>query len=229
MKKIFAFILATLMLISFAACSNQSGGNNDKKPDSNNSTITPGDKTSSVKPADIEKAIKEAIGKDGYLCDTDISAEDLANRYDLDMTKVETFVAKENSVSSVNLDTVIILQVKAGYEADAIKAINGTYEQTVSYIRQYPFGVAKVEGARLYQNGNVVALILAGANAKDNATAEDRAKTADAEYQKIDNAWKSLFGSLPQNQIVIPEDNGNNGGGGGLIIPDDEDMPIVGG
>lgn len=222
MKKV--IILAVLMVMSFAGCSNNSGKPNTK-PDSNNSTVHPDENKTAATPAEIEEAIKKAIGKDNYLCDTDISAEALAERYGLDMTKVEAFTAKENSNTSLNLDVVIILKVKDGYAADAVKAINGGFEETVSYIRLYPFVVAKVEGARLYQNGNIVAMILAGARASDNASAEDDAKLASAEYKKIDEAWKTLFGFVPKNQIVIPEGSGN---GGGIIDPGDDDQSLGG-
>lgn len=56
---------------------------------------------------------------------------------------------------------------------------------------------------------------------------EDAAKLAASEYEKIDNTIKELFGSLPENLAVIPEDNENNNGGG-LILPDDSDF-ILGG
>lgn len=39
--------------------------------------------------------------------------------------------------------------------------------------------------------------IMAGADADENASAEDEAKLAVSEYEKIDNAIKSLFGTLP--------------------------------
>ncbi len=105
------------------------------------------------------------------------------------------------------------------YADEAVKLLNESFTQTVEYIRQYPFGVAKVEGARLYKVGNTVMLIIAGAYADENASAEDEAKLAASEYEKIDNALKELFGTLPENLVVIPEVTDNNGGNeGGLIL-----------
>ena len=54
--------------------------------------------------------------------------------------------------------------------------------------------------------------ILAGANADDSASDEDAAKLATSEYEKIDNAIKDIYGSIPTNLAVIPEPSDNNGG-----------------
>lgn len=62
--------------------------------------------------------------------------------------------------------------------------------------------------------------ITAGATPDENASEEDAAKLADEEYKKIDNAVKELFGTLPENLAVIPEDDGNHGGL--LPMPDDD-------
>lgn len=59
--------------------------------------------------------------------------------------------------------------------------------------------------------------------------AEDEAKLAASEYEKIDNVIKSIFGTLPKNLAVIKEpeipDNGGFDGG----FDNFEDMPIIGG
>ena len=181
-------------------------------------------------PAEIEQKIAEAVGKDNYLCDTDIEKDWLQNVYRLDLSQVDEYVAKQNSIGSVNPDTVIVLKVKDGYSDEAVKAINEGYAQIVSYIRQYPFGTAKVLNGRLYQIGNYVIYVIAGAG-YDGEDSEAEAKLATSEYAKIDEAVKGVFGTLPKNAAVVPEDNGNNGG---LIVPDesgndDDDMPVLGG
>ena len=214
--KRFAFLFLSLMMVlGLAACST-----NGKKPDDskNDATIT-------ATPAEIEQKIADAIGKDNYLCDTEIDKDWLQNIYRLDISQVESYVAKQNSIGSVNPDTVIVLKVKDGYADAAVNAINEGYAQIVDYIRQYPFGTAKVLNARIYQSGNYVLYILAGAS-YDGEDAEAEAKLAVSEYAKIDEAIKSVFGTLPENRAVVPEDNGNNGG---LIIPDDNDMTVPGG
>ena len=153
MKRMVMIFLSLMMVLNLAAC-----GSNDKKTtevDSNVVTVTP---------AEIEQKIADAIGKDNYLCDTEIEKDWLQISYQLDLSKVESYVAKQNSISSVNLDTVIILKTKDGYADEAVSLLNDSFGQTVSYIRQYPFGTAKVLNARIYRTGNYVIYVIAGAS-----------------------------------------------------------------
>lgn len=219
MKKIALIFLSIAMMIGLVACTSNNNKNNDGGK---------GDTPTTVTPAEIEQKIADAVGKSDYLCDTDVQKDYLQSTLGLDLSKIESYAAKQNSVSSVNPDTVIILKVKDGYANEAVKVLNTSYAQMVDYIRQYPFGTAKVLNARIYQNGNYVMYILAGASYEGEDT-EAEAKLATSEYAKIDEAITSVFGTLPKNSAVVPEDNGNNNG---LIVPSDEDLEgtsIVGG
>ena len=78
--------------------------------------------------------------------------------------------------------------------------------------------------------------IIGGANADDNASAEDKAKLAASEYEKIDSAIKELFGTLPENLAVVtePDDSSANDDGGFFNMTEDfgfegDDMPLIGG
>ncbi len=208
MKRIMLILLSLMMVFGLAACSG-TNDNKDNKTDDNGKKDTPVDVTAT--PAEIEQKLADAIGKDNYLCDTDIDKDYLQNVYGLDLSKVESCVAKQNSIASVNPDTVIILKTKDGYADEAVKAINEGYSQIVDYIRQYPFGAAKVLNARLYQSGNYVMYIIAGA-LYDGEDTEAESKLAVSEYAKIDDAVKGVFGTVPENLAVVPEDDGNNGG-----------------
>ena len=211
MKRIALICLSLVMLLSLAACGTNGNNNNNT-----NTTATP---------AEIEQKIADAVGKDNYLCDTEIEKDWLQNSYQLDMSKVESYVAKQNAISSVNEDTLIILKTKDGYADQAVEALNTYYSQVVSYIRQYPFGTAKVLNARLYQSGDYVIYVIAGAS-YDGEDSEAENKLAVSEYAKIDEAVKSVFGTLPENLAVVPEEDDSTGG---LIVPDDDDMPVLGG
>mgnify|MGYP004525194899 CR=1 FL=1 len=216
MKKFALIFLSIVMVFSLAACGTNSNKNNDAGK--GNTTTT------TATPAEIEQKIADAIGKDNYLCDIDIDKDYLQNVYRLHLSKVESYAAKQNSIASVNPDTVIVLKTKDGYIADAVKALNEGYAQIVDYIRQYPFGTAKVLNARLYQSGDYVIYVIAGAS-YDGEDSEGENKLAVSEYAKIDEAIQSVLGTLPENLAVVPEDDG---GAGGLIVPED-DTPILGG
>lgn len=220
-KKIALIFLSILMIFSFAACGK---GTNDNKNDNKNDDNGKNNTVVTATPAEIEQKIAEAVGNDNYLCNVDIDEDLLKNSFGFDLSKVESYVAKQNVISSVNPDTVIILKTKDGYADEAAKLLNASFAQMVSYIRQYPFGTAKVLNARLYQSGDYVIYVIAGAS-YDGEDAEAENKLAVSEYAKIDEVIKSVFGKLPKNSAVVPEDNG---GGGGLIVPDDNDMPVFG-
>lgn len=197
MKKFVLILLSLVMVFSMAACG-QNGENN--KPDDNGKNNT----TVTATPEEIEQKIADAIGKDNYLCDTAIEKNWLEGYFGFDMSKVEAYAAKQNSISSVNPDTVIILKVKDGYTKEAAEKLNTAFAQLVSYIRQYPFGTAKVMNGRLYQSGNYVIYVIAGAS-YDGEDAEAEAKLANSEYAKIDEVIKGVFGTLPENLAVVPE------------------------
>lgn len=196
-KKIASILLSLVMAFSIVACGKAT---DNKKTDDNGK----GNTTVTATPAEIEQKIADAVGKDNYLCDIEIDKDWLQNTFQLDMSKVESYVAKQNSIGSVNPDTVIVLKTKDGYASDAVKALNTYYAQVVSYIRQYPFGTAKVMNARIYQSGDYVLCIIAGAS-YDGEDSEAENKLAVSEYAKIDEALKSVLGTLPENLAVVPE------------------------
>ena len=212
MKRIALIFLSFVMLLSLAACGTNSNTNNN------------GNTNTTAAPAEIEQKIADAIGKDNYLCDTEIEKDWLQNSFQLDLSKIDSYVAKQNTISSVNPDTVIVLKTKEGYADKAVKLLNENFAQMVSYIRQYPFGTAKVLNARLYQSGDYVIYVIAGAS-YDGEDSEAENKLALSEYAKIDEAIQSVLGTLPENLAVVPEDDGS---AGGLIVSDD-DTPVLGG
>ena len=196
-KKIALILLSLVMALGIVACGKAA---DNKKTDDNGK----GNTTVTTTPAEIEQKIADAIGKDNYLCDTEIEKDWLQNSFQLDLSKIDSYVAKQNSIASVNPDTVIVLKTKDGYAADAVKALNDNFAQMVSYIRQYPFGTAKVMNARLYQSGDYVIYVIAGAS-YDGDDAEAENKLAVSEYAKIDEALKSVLGTLPENLAMVPE------------------------
>lgn len=236
MKKYIATITAAVLALMLTACSNTESKPND--PQSSNSGNINNESTSKTdskpdtpqsaapSPKEIEAAIAKALG-DGYLCTANVPDEEMGLSCIgwLDLTKVDEYVVKQPTIYAQ--DAVGIVKCKEGYADEAAKILNDRFAQSISYIRQYPHDVAKVEGTRIYRVGDILMYITAGAPTTAEMSDEDAAKLAASEYEKIDNTIKELFGSLPENLAVIPEDNENNNGGG-LILPDDSDF-ILGG
>ena len=212
MKRIALIFLSLLMVFSLGSWGK---GADNKKTDDNgrSSTVV----TVTATPAEIEEKIAQAIGADNYLCDTDIDKDWLQNSFQLDMSKVESYVAKQNAIASVNPDTVIVLKTKDGYADEAVAKLNDSFAQLDTYFREYPCGTAKVLNARLYQSGDYVIYVIAGAS-YDGEDSEAENKLAVSEYAKIDEAVQSIFGTLPENLAVVPEDDGT---AGGLMAPEE--------
>lgn len=221
MKKHIAIITAAILALTLTTCSNtESKPNNPQNSNSGNINNESTSKTDSKpdtppsaapSPKDIEAAIAKALG-DGYLCTADVPDDEMGLSCIgwLDLTKIDEYVVKQPTIYAQ--DTVGVVKCKEGYADEAAKLLNDNFAQSISYIRQYPFDVAKVEGTRIYKIGDIVMYITAGAAADAEMSDEDAAKLAASEYEKIDNAVKELFGSLPENLAVMPEESENSGG-----------------
>lgn len=227
MKKLIALLLAAMMLLTFVACAKDKTDASDPSAAPETNTLPTSATTQAqpetdaptepatepaptpvedLSPADIEAAIANALG-DGYLCTMDVPEDELFASVIgvLDMTKVKRYVAKQTAVPSVNIDSVVVAECESGYAGDAVKLIIDRYAQTVDYARLYSFGVPKAEGARLYQVGDTVIFVVAGADPDVDADDAQIAQLAANEYAKVDAAIAALFGAVPENLMVIPE------------------------
>ena len=229
MKKLLCLALAVLMLFTLAACAEEPAPTEPKNdtapatqapdtqaPDTQAPETTQAPAPAEVPtPAEIEAAIAAALG-DGYLAVVEIPEDEIFTSpvgWLEDISIVDSWVAKQAAVSALNPDNVAVVKCKTAADAETVvQAFNNCYAQQVGYSRQYPFSVAKVEGCRIYRVEDTVMYVLAGADADPEAGEEAAAQLAAAEYAKIDAAVEALFGFVPENLAVIPEDNGSGGG-----------------
>ena len=196
MKRILTFVLALSMALSLAAC----GGKADDNKKNTEVTMTA---------QEIMDTLKEKLG-DSFDCDVTEDETRMSGYWGLDMTQVESWASMSNSNSAINPSAAVIVKVKDGYAQDAAALLQTGYEQVLSYSRMYNMDLQKVLQARLFVNGNYVALLILGAQGDWEASDEDQAKFAADEAAKVDEAWSGIFGSA-DNSITIPEDDGNNG------------------
>lgn len=198
MKRISSIVLAIVMALALAACSNNTNNNNNSN----------GAKEVNMTAQEALDSIKKSLG-DSFDCDVTEDEARMSGYWGLDMTKVESWAAMSNSNSSLNPSSAVILKVQEGYAQDAAALLQSGYEQVLSYSRMYNMDLQKVLQARLFVNGNYVALLILGAQGDWEASDEDQAKFAADEAAKVDAAWSGIFGSA-DNTIVVPEDNGNS-------------------
>ncbi len=197
MKRILAFALALMLALSLTAC----GGKTDDGENGAEVTMTA---------QEIMDALKEKLGG-SFDCDTAETEDRMSGYWGLDMDKLESWAAMSNSNSAINPSAAVVLKVKDGYAQDAAALLQIGYEQVLSYSRMYDMSLQQVLQARLFVNGNYVALLILGAQGNWEADAEEQANFAADEAAKVDEAWNDIFGSA-ENVITIPEDDGNSGG-----------------
>ena len=198
MKRISSIVLAIVMALALAACSNNTNNNNNSN----------GAKEINMTAQEVLGSIKKSLG-DSFDCDVTEDESRMSGYWGLDMTKVESWDAMSNSNSSLNPSSAVILKVQEGYAQDAAALLQSGYEQVLSYSRMYNMDLQKVLQARLFVNGNYVALLILGAQGDWEASDEDQAKFAADEAAKVDASWSGIFGSA-DNTIVVPEDDGNS-------------------
>ena len=198
MKRILTFVLALSMILSLAACGSKT---DDNKKNEAEVTMTA---------QEIMDALMEKLG-DSFDCDTAETEDRMSGYWGLDMSQVEDWAAMSNSNSSLNPSTAVILKVKDGYAQDAAALLQSGYEQMLSYSRMYNMDLQKVLQARLFVNGNYVALLILGAQGDWEASDEEQAKFAASEAAKVDEVWSGIFSSA-DNSIVIPEDDDSSNG-----------------
>lgn len=189
MKKATALLLALMMVLSLAACGNS---NDNGNKDSGNTTV---DKTAQ----EVLDALKEKLG-DSYGCDLVEDEDRMTNYYGLDMSKIDSWAAESSENSALDPSTAVVLKVKDDYAEDAAALLQERYDQVLDYVRMYSMNVAQVEQARLFVNGNYVALLILGQTPDENTA--DEAKLAQDEAAKVDAAWQDIFGSA-SNQLVV--------------------------
>ncbi len=217
MKRILAFALALMLALSLTACG---GKTNDIGKIDTEVTMTA---------QEIMDALKEKLGG-SFDCDTAETEERMSGYWGLDMDKLESWAAMSNSNSAINPSAAVVLKVKDGYAQDAAALLQIGYEQVLSYSRMYDMSLQQVLQARLFVNGNYVALLILGAQGNWEADAEEQANFAADEAAKVDEAWNDIFGSA-ENVITIPEDDGNSGGFFDMNeeIDGSDGAPVVGG
>ena len=157
--------------------------------------------------ANVLDSIKSYLGS-SYTCDNIHDSSDLEN-YGFDMRYVNSCVYEDNSISAINYDIAIVLNVKSGYASKAVQILQDYYQQILDVSQLYDADIYRVEQARIFSQNNYVALLILGDNNySDNWSDDDKADYAFGEALKVDEAWKSIFDSTPENLAEIDEDEG---------------------
>ena len=179
MKRFFTIFLASLLVLSLAACG---GENNDNG------------KTVDLTAQEVLDKLKTALG-DSYECDVTDEQSWLSDYFGLDLSKIDSGVSESSSISAVNPSTAVVLKVKDGYAKDAAALLQERFAQVEDYSQLYSMNQTQVGQARLFVSGDYVALLILGQTPDGDVTAEEETQLAQDEAAKVDAAWQDIFGS----------------------------------
>jgi len=109
MKNLLKFLMVTFLVISMVGCTKEPV--TPEQPDNpSNPTVNP---TKEGTIGKLEEAIRTALG-DNYLIDTEIEKDSLflCGLNEIDIEKVNDLYAANNSIASVNPDTLVIVDCR---------------------------------------------------------------------------------------------------------------------
>lgn len=120
-----------------------------------------GETTSTVAIADLKQAVVDELGEN-YWPNTEMPAEFLEG-FGLTADMYDAFFG-EMPMISTNVDTLIIIQAKAG-QVEAVEGVLNAYrENLVNDTMQYPMNVGKIQASRIETFGNFVCFVQLGAD-----------------------------------------------------------------
>ena len=158
--------------------------------------------------SEVLSLMKKDLGS-SYTCDNIHDSGDLEN-IGFDMKYVNSCAYEDDSISAINYDLAIVVNVKSSYVNTAVKLLQDYYQQILSVSKLYDADIYRVEQARIFSQDNYVALLILGDDGySDSWSDDDKADYAFGEALKVDKAWKSIFGSTPENLAEIDEDEGS--------------------
>lgn len=184
MKRLFVSFLAFVLVLSLAACGRQ-------EPDSKDVYLSA---------SEVLEQLKAALG-DSYGCDVTDDADWMTNYYGLDLSQIDSWASESASISAIDPSAAVVLRVKDGYAEDAAALLRERYQQVKDYSDLYSMNQAQVGQARLFVNGNYVALLILGQTPDTELDAAGEADWFLGEAKKVDAAWSDIFGTA-ENQIV---------------------------
>ena len=146
MRKTIATFCIAGMLLGCTSCGT-------KQPETTQQTVQ-------VTLTEIHTAVKDAYGET-YLPEMAYEAEPFASIFGIGSDLYEEFIA-EGPMMSAHVDTFVAVKAKEG-KAEEVEQILQTYQYNLlNNSLQYPMNLGKVEGAKLYRNGDYVFYFILG-------------------------------------------------------------------
>ncbi len=194
MKKIITLILVVGLLAAAAGCTSGKQSSSGASSNPSSSISQPSSEAPKAEPtlAEIHKAVKDVYGEN-YIPSSEITEQQLAETYGLNMDDVEEFIA-EGPMMSAHVDQFIAIKAKPGKGPEIEKALTAYRDQLVNDTMQYPSNLPKIQSSEVVANGDYVFFVMLGAmNENMDATEEELAEHAKNEVKKGVDKIKEFF------------------------------------
>lgn len=140
----------------------------------------------------LASAVKKAYGKN-YLPSYQLSSSEIKDRYGVSSSYYSSSYA-EVPMMSAHVDELVIFQAKSDASKKQLKkALKKYQKQLKESTMQYPMNQLKIQGSKVYTNGNYVCFIMLGKISKkteEQGSESDIIKAYQKQNKKAINAMK---------------------------------------
>ncbi len=190
-KKVTAVLLAT----AIGACGISAGTQVPAQPSAQGGFLAspqPVQAAAASAAAKLAKEVEAAYGED-YVPNYKLSGDEIKNRYGVSTSWYSSAFAQVPMVSA-HVDEVAIFKAKnATSKKKILKAVKAYQKSLKESTMQYPMNLLKIQGSKVYTNGNYVCFFMLGQISKsteENGSDEDIIKAYQQQNKKAVNAVK---------------------------------------
>lgn len=141
---------------------------------------------------EVHAAVKEAFGEN-YGPNQELNPEELEGLTDVKAENIEELIA-ETPMMNVSVDTFIAIKAKEGKGDTVAEELEKYRTFLVEESLQYPMNIAKVNSAKVVQEGDYVFFLMLGAyDDREEATEEERLEFAKEEIKKAEDTINKFF------------------------------------
>ena len=152
-------------------------------------------KTPEIPLQDIIDAVKEEMGDD-YIPSNPLDAEEVEIITGVKPTLVKDFTA-EGPLMSMHVDTFMAFRAEEGKGDEIAKTLNAYRKFLVEESMQYPMNLAKVQSAKVVQEGDYVFFIMLGAfdDTSEDSQSKEAIEFAQKEVAAVEKVILEFFKS----------------------------------
>ena len=152
-------------------------------------------KTPEIPLQDILDAVKEEMGDD-YIPSRPMEMDEIENFTGINASLVKDFIA-EGPMMSMHVDTFMSFRAEKGKGDEIAEALNAYRKFLVEESMQYPMNLAKVQSAKVVQEGDYVFFLMLGAfdDTSEDSQSKEAIEFAQKEVAAVEKVIREFFKS----------------------------------